>query len=139
MNAVTPHQWNASELKMDYNFGMFSARRIGGGDIEVTLQVKNKENQVILEKKLLKSKHLTIDQNKLRYPDLCMALHSKQERVLQLNHYTQNAIIRKSGIDIALVAGFTGFLCIPVASVVRIIGGLLKMIRKRLQTKSKGE
>lgn len=111
---------------MDFNFGLFNARRTPDNDIEVTLTIKNKEDKVKLEKKFLKSKHMTIDPKKQRYSHMCFAIHEKGEKVLQLSHYAHALIEGKSPVVMSVLGAFIALLCVPATSVVRIVVGIPK-------------
>lgn len=76
MDMVTPLFWNASELVMDFNFGLFRVKRVSN-DIEVTLQVRDDRNNVRLARTLSLKKDMTYKKVITRYSKMCNAIHSQ--------------------------------------------------------------
>ena len=60
---------------------MIKTKRIKD-DVEVSLQVKNVKNQVLIEKNLSLKKDLTIDPDYLRYSEMCESVHAKHRKAL---------------------------------------------------------
>ena len=110
---------------MDFNFGMITVKR-QGGDINLLMQVKDLENRVRLEKSFSVKKDLTFDPLKLRNSKMCNGIHRKGEKVLQLNHYSEILISRKSPLGVGYLLILASLVSLVVSSVVKLASKVAK-------------
>ena len=78
-----------------------------------------------LEKTFSVNRDLRFEEERLRYPRMCEAMHYRDEKILQLNRYIEVLVAYKDGYGIgmvALLASIVSLLASAVAKVVRKVG-----------------
>ncbi len=92
---VTPKFWSASDLIVDFNFGLIKIAKTQGGDIEVNLEVRDHNNKIRLAKTLSKNKDLKFNNASTQYSKMCLTAHSENKVIIQINHYFEILVIKR--------------------------------------------
>ena len=79
---VTPKFWAASDIIVDFNFGLLKVQRTEDNDIQAVLEVRDDNNKVRLTKTFIKNKDLKYDSKNTQYSKMCLTAHSQNKVII---------------------------------------------------------
>eukprot|EP00347_Sterkiella_histriomuscorum_P018200 403346407 len=137
LNYVTPRFWNSTEIYVNFNFALIKTKVTKENDVIVTLQVKSKDDKVVLEKVLSLKNDMNYDKENLRYSQMCEATHAKHKKSLQLNHYMYVIIQDRPRILYATLAVIIGLKSLIISVIIKFTGFVFRKLFKPKQKQFK--